>query len=297
MEVNRYYNNQNIQFIIATNNFLYRKKVNMKIRALLAATLLLGAVSSAEADITKGFYVGADIIAAKHKAKDMQNSLQLPDSTFTTHKNSKSFVTGSLGVGYQFNDLFRMDLEYVFPKKNEYTSSQGADFNYHKIKGQRIMLNGYLTYPVNDLFSIYGTAGMGYARLKSSAYQNSEAYSFNTHSNGNFAWSVGAGVSFKPIENTYIDLGYRYVDMGKADTGTSRFGAQNQKLKAKVSSSEFTLGVRYMLGELYTEDDSNYQENIYAEHVTPELRDSFERANQGREGRVSFKEYRKMTGE
>ncbi len=269
----------------------------MKIRALLAATLLLGAVSNAETDITKGFYVGADIIAAKKKAKDMHNSPQLQDGTFTVHKNSKSFVTGSLGVGYQFNDLFRLGFEYVLPKKNEFTSSQGLDMNYHKVKGQRIMLNGYLTYPVNDLFSIYGTAGVGYARLKSSGYQNSEAYSFNTSSNGNFAWSLGAGVSFKPIDNTHIDLGFRYVDMGKADTGVSRFGTQNQKMKAKISSTEFTLGVRYMLGELYTEDDSNYQENIYADHVTPELRDSFERANQGREGRVSFKEHRQMMGD
>ncbi len=267
----------------------------MKIRALLAATLLLVAVSHAETDITKGFYVGADIIGAKQKAKDMHNSLQ--EGPVVVHKNSKSFVTGALGLGYQFNDLFRMDLEYVLPKKNEFTLSQNGQLNAHKIKGQRLMLNGYLTYPVNEQFSIYGTAGIGYARLKSSGYQNSEAYSFNTKSNGNFAWSVGAGISFKPVDNTYIDLGFRYVDMGKADTGMSRFGKQNQKLKAKVSSTEVTLGVRYMLGELYTEDAYDHQENIYADHVTPELRESFERANQGREGRVSFKEYRQMTGE
>ncbi len=266
----------------------------MRVQALLATILLLGAVSNAETDITSGFYVGVNAIGAKQKAKDFDDSLQSQALPFEVHKNSKSFVTGSLGLGYQFNDLFRLDVEYVLPKKVEYSSSRGKDFNYHNVKGQRVMLNGYLSYPVNENVSIYGTAGIGYARIKSSGYQNSEAYSFNTSTKGNFAWSVGAGVSFKPVYNTYIDLGVRYVDLGKADTGMSRFGKENQKLKAKISSTEVTLGVRYMLGELYTEDDSQYQENIYAEHVTPELRESFERADQGR---VSFKEYRKMTAE
>ncbi|GGZ97657.1 hypothetical protein DC083_05115 [Ignatzschineria ureiclastica] len=266
----------------------------MKIRALLATTLLLGAVSSAETGITKGFYVNADMISAKQKAKDLDDSLQPNSGAFNIHKDSKSFLTGSLGLGYQFNDLFRIGVEYVLPKKVEYSSSRGKDFNYHNVKGQRVMLNGYLSYPVNETIDVYATAGIGYARLKSSGYQNSEAYTFNTSTKGNFAWSLGAGISFKPIENTYIDLGVRYVDMGKADTGMSRFGKQNQKLKSKISSTEFTLGVRYMLGELYTEDEFDHQENIYADHVTPELKESFERANQGREGLVSFKEYRQI---
>lgn len=156
------------------------------------------------------------------------------------------------------------------PKKNEFTSSFGNDFNTHKIKSQRLMMNAYASYPVADDFSIYGAAGLGYARLHSTA----KGYRAGTENN--FAWSLGAGVSYKPVDNTYIDLGFRHVNMGKARTSTKSNGNQ---LRAKLISNEITLGVRYMLGEWYTEDANAPTENIYADHVTPELRADFEKGN------------------
>lgn len=247
----------------------------MTIRALLATALLFGAVSSAEAEITKGFYAGADLIGSKQKAKDMNDSIRPMSGNFKTEKDHKSFVSGSVSGGYQFDDIFRVDLEYVVPKKNEFTSSYGSDFNHHKVKAQRLMVNAYATYALNETFAVYGSAGIGYAKLKSTGLQDN-AGSFDSGSNNNFAWSVGAGVSFKPLDNTYVDLGIRHVDMGKARTGWSNFGGKNEQLRTKLVSNEITLGVRYMLGELYTEDDSQPTENIYADHVTPELRESFE---------------------
>lgn len=244
----------------------------MKIRVVVASMLLLGVVSSAQAEITKGFYAGANLIGAKQKAKDMDDSIHVQGGQFTKHKDDKSFVTGSIAGGYKFDDIFRVELEYVFPKKNEFTSSFDDDFNAHKIKGQRLMVNAYASYPVTDEFSVYGSAGLGYARLKSTAAH------YPSGTNNNFAWSLGAGVSYKPIQNTYIDLGIRHVDMGKARTGSQNNGNQQ---RAKLVSNEITLGVRYMLGEWYTEDDVSTlpTENIYADHVTPELRESFERGN------------------
>ena len=246
----------------------------MKIQVALASMLLLGAVASAEIDITKGFYAGANIIGAKHKAKDMGDSI--PHDNFTKKKDSKNFVSGSIAGGYQFDDIFRVELEYVFPKSNEYTSANGTQMNHHKIKSQRLMLNAIASYPINEQFAVYGAAGLGYAKLKSTGWNTDPVGEYASGTNNNFAWSLGAGVSFKPINNTYIDLGFRHVDLGKARTGTT----DGKQLRAKVSSNEFTLGVRYMLGELYSDDGSQPAENIYADHVTPELRDSFE----GRKG-------------
>lgn len=246
----------------------------MKIQAALASMLLLGTVAHAEIDITKGFYAGENIIGAKHKAKDMGDSI--PHNDFTKKKDSKSFVSGQIAGGYQFDDIFRVELEYVFPKSNEYTSANGAQMNHHKIKSQRLMMNAIASYPINEQFSVYGAAGLGYAKLKSTGWNSTPAGDYNSGTNNNFAWSLGAGVSFKPVNNTYIDLGFRHVDLGKARTGTT----DGKQLRAKVVSNEFTLGVRYMLGELYSDDGSQPAENIYADHVTPELRESFE----GRKG-------------
>lgn len=242
----------------------------MKIQGVLASVLLLGTVAHAEIDITKGFYAGANIIGAKHKAKDMGDSV--PNNEFSQKKTSKSFVSGSIAGGYQFDDIFRVELEYVFPKSNEYTSANGAQMNHHKIKSQRLMLNAVASYPINEQFSVYGAAGLGYAKLKSTGWNSNPAGDYNSGTNNNFAWSLGAGVSYKPMNNTYIDLGFRHVDLGKARTGST----DGKQLRAKVASNEFTLGVRYMLGELYSDDGSQPSENVYADHVTPELRDSFE---------------------
>lgn len=251
---------------------------NMKVRILLASALLFGAVSSAEAEITKGFYAGASLIGAKQKAKDMDDSIHPQADQFTKHKDHRSYVTGSVAGGYQFDDIFRVELEYVIPKKNDFTASVGDDFSSHKIKGQRLMVNAYASYPVNETFSVYGSAGLGYARLKSTGTLGSFG-NYDSHSNNNFAWSVGAGVSFKPINNTYVDLGIRHVDMGKARTGMSQLGGNNGQLRAKVATNEVTLGVRYMLGEWYTEDGNAPTENIYADHITPELKESFEKTD------------------
>ncbi|UNM95450.1 porin family protein [Ignatzschineria rhizosphaerae] len=250
----------------------------MKIRALLASMLLLGAVSSAQAEITKGFYAGVNLIGAKQKAKDMDDSIHAAGGQFEKHKDNKSFVTGSIAGGYKFDDIFRVELEYVIPKKNEFTSSFGTDFNTHKIKSQRLMVNAYASYPINDDFSVYGSAGLGYARLTSKGAHNNGLSHYRSATDNNFAWSLGAGVSYKPVDNTYIDLGFRHVDMGKAKTGVKNNGDQ---LRAKLSSNEVTLGVRYMLGEWYTEDKNPVlpTDNIYADHVTPELRESFEKAD------------------
>lgn len=242
----------------------------MKIRTILVSTLLLGAFSSAQADITTGFYAGANLISAQQKANDMDGSIHTQGGQFTEHKDRKRFVSGSVAGGYQFDDIFRVELEYVVPKSNEFTSSFGADFNAHKIKSQRLMMNAYASYPVSNEFAVYGSAGLGYARLKSTAVN------YDSGSNNNLAWSLGAGISYKPVNNTYIDLGFRHVDLGKARTGSQANGNQ---LRAKLVSNEITLGVRYMLGEWYTEDEYAPTENIYADHVTPELRESFERGN------------------
>lgn len=247
----------------------------MKIRAVLASVLLLGAVSSVQAEITTGFYAGANVIGAKHKAKNMEDSL--PQTyNFTKEKDHRSYAGGSIAGGYKFDDIFRVELEYVFPKSNEYTSANGQQMNHHKIKSQRLMVNAIASYPINEQFSVYGAAGLGYAKLKSTGWQTMPHGDYSSGSNNNFAWSLGAGVSFKPIDNTYIDLGFRHVNLGKARTGNSIIDGVNKQQRAKLISNEFTLGVRYMLGELYSDDGTQPAENIYADHVTPELRENFE---------------------
>jgi opacity protein-like surface antigen len=54
-----------------------------------------------------------------------------------------------------------------------------------------------------------------------------------------------AGVSYKVLGNSHIDVGYRHIEMGDVTTGTDVFG--NQLAFKKVSADEVRVGFRYVL--------------------------------------------------
>ena len=58
--------------------------------------------------------------------------------------------------------------------------------------------------------------------------------------NNNFAWQIGAGISFAASENISLDLCYRYVDYG--DFSKTEDWETD---KVDVSANEFYLGIRY----------------------------------------------------
>ncbi len=243
----------------------------MKKSALLASMLLVGISPCALAEMETGFYAGANVLGIRQEAKKMGES-RLPGNEVVKkgakHSNS---INGSVAAGYQFDDIFRVELEYVLPQSKNYNNLTESDFYQQKIKSQRLMVNSYLSYKLKDDLSLYGVAGVGYARLKSTGNYGNH-FNYQSGSQNNFAWSLGAGLSYQATPNTAIDFGFRHVDLGKTQTATTH----NSQLKAKVISNELTLGVRHILGELYREE-APAKENIYADHVTPELRESFER--------------------
>lgn len=66
------------------------------------------------------------------------------------------------------------------------------------------------------------TPGVGVARNEMDGVTFST--SPNTHtgdSNWSLAWSAMAGAGFQLSERVILDLGYRFIDMGKAQSGTA----------------------------------------------------------------------------
>lgn len=65
----------------------------------------------------------------------------------------------------------------------------------------------------------------------------------------NFAWQVGGGFGVDLSENSTLEIGYRYVDLGKFQSGTQILsGASGQlqrRLKGDISAHEVTIGLRY----------------------------------------------------
>jgi len=62
-------------------------------------------------------------------------------------------------------------------------------------------------------------------------------------------YAAARGVSYAPIERLTLDLGYRYVDTGKSQSGWNGFtnarGLQDEMMRADVTSSEVYLGACY----------------------------------------------------
>ncbi|QCT19628.1 porin family protein [Jejubacter calystegiae] len=223
----------------------------MKINAFASVLLLTALPLSVFA--SEGYYGAARLFHADQSAREMDSSSRPGVGQFVSGHERERFYNGAFAVGYQFGNGWRTEGEYVLRKESEYTSGSTAfpdSFNHMKTDVSRLMLNVYRDYQLGYGFALYGTAGIGIARVKVDGWQGNPSRDYADSTQDNFAWSLGAGVSYSPIERLTLDLGYRYIDMGKVESGYNRFtnarGLKDEQMKARLVSSEVVLGARYL---------------------------------------------------
>lgn len=216
----------------------------------LAAAYTTGA-SAASAD-EAGYYGAARVVFAEHKAHNMASSARPGIGGFVPGQQTDKFTTGAFALGYEFGNGWRAEGEYTLPKEDTFTSGSTAfptSFNTNYIKSQRLMANVYRDFPIIDRVSVYGMAGLGISHVRSSGWQGNASRQYVAAIQNNLTWSLGAGVTYAPIERLTLDLGYRYVDSGKSQSGWNAFGnargLQDEMMRADVTSSEVYLGARY----------------------------------------------------
>ena len=220
------------------------------------ALFFSGAAFAQAADASKeeGYYGAARIVGAKHKANNMDASARPGIGSFVSIDDSSNRVTGSFALGYDFANGWRVEGEYTLPSNDEFTNGTPTgpfanSLNHHKIQSQRVMANVYRDFAVAKNVSVYAMGGLGLAMLKSDGWQGNEGRQYASASQTNLAWSLGAGVTYSPMKKLNLDLGYRYVDMGKAESGWNVFpnarGLRDEIMRANVVSHEIYLGARY----------------------------------------------------
>ena len=66
-----------------------------------------------------------------------------------------------------------------------------------------------------------------------------------------FAWSLMAGVGYQLTDRATLDFGYRYIDMGDAESGrVDNAGFVNPKVDIDdLAAHEIKIGLRFSLGE------------------------------------------------
>ena len=152
-------------------------------------------------------------------------------------------LTAGGGIGLK-SSFLRADVtaSYSFPV--EYTGTIATTNDTRaKVSSANVLLNGYL-----DLGTWYGLtpyvgAGAGGALVKVSGVQGPLASESN--SRWNLAWAAMAGVAWTVAPNVQIDFGYRYIHLGKAESG-----GPNAITFSSLGGHEARVGLRWHFNDL-----------------------------------------------
>ncbi len=243
---------------------------------------------------TGGWYlrgdVGASMIQDDKWSQDLSNDERTVNAIHSRGFLQKELGDSALigvGAGYKINSWLRGDItvDYrtgrtvngILQANENYNDDFGAlDHNLQNIYGGgRLtslvgLVNGYV-----DLGTWYGItpyvgAGVGVAhnRVKGMAETGGSNYAFgegvqtvaaSNISNGSktsFAWALMAGVSYDVTQNLKLDLGYRYLNFGEAQTGVVNCnpvfcGQTAPGIRFKdLSANEFRIGLRWALNDV-----------------------------------------------
>ena len=192
-----------------------------------------------------------------------------------------------IGAGYAINNWFRVDgtLEYRgggklssvdyynTPSTTPGTSLVGKDFYSANVSSFVGLANAYVDLGTWYCITPYIGAGVGFANNTISGFQD-QGYNYpaptgitpvvasgpgspsgtyyGKGSTTNFAWAVMAGLGYDVTSNLKLDIGYRYLNMGKATTGSSvpQFGPPTYKYTQKdLASHDFRIGMRWVFAD------------------------------------------------
>ncbi|MFG1174669.1 outer membrane protein [Erwiniaceae bacterium CAU 1747] len=220
---------------------------------LLVLPFILVAAHAAAANGGEGYYGSAKYLYGKQHASDQNTSSRPGVGRFVGGEDRDALGGASLASGYQYGNGWRTEGEYTFQQKTEFTSGSSsfpASYNHLKLKSERLMLNVFRDFDLGYNLALYGTGGLGIAKIKAGGWQGNTSRQYAGSTQKNLAWSLGAGVIYSPAEQLSIDIGYRYIDMGKVESGFNGFsnarGLKDEQMKARVSANELTLGTRYL---------------------------------------------------
>lgn len=206
-----------------------------------------------------------------HRSSFAAGSPAIPGfAEVTSSLESAAFV--GFGLGYRFNNWFRVDAtgEYrassAYSSLNHYTGSPpGCIECYDQYRatfsGGVFLLNGYVDLGTWAGITPYIGVGVGgsYNVVKDITDHNVTTGTGFGYGKGSsdwdFAWALMAGVSYAVTPNLALEMGYRYLDRGSANTGaiacanSSGGGCYLERQSFKVTSHDLRLGMRWQFAD------------------------------------------------
>ena len=230
--------------------------------------LVLGiAISLATPSIAlaEGFYATAQLGVSQH-ANDSEaygNNIAV-DSDFPSSFDTESGHVSGVGIGYLFNDQFRIEgrLGYRDSNFNDRQMGTGAreGEEYYlngNIKSVTVTLEGFYDFVNDSSFTPYIKAGVGVsnndysARLGGTGIAAFDPFDgkadgyYDDYADGDsteFSWNLGFGGTLEVSKNTSIYGEYQYASFGDVKTGQDAF-TDGFKVN-DAASHEVVIGVR-----------------------------------------------------
>lgn len=147
-----------------------------------------------------------------------------------TETDREHGLSGGIGIGYAFNDMFRADATLTHTRMGDVDgdatfTSVGATLP-GEIEGLRstsLMVSGHWdlhqTLGLTGDWQPYLSAGLGIARNDFDGYRINTTALYDGGATTSFAWMLGGGVAFKASDAWLVDLSYAYQDLGKLEGG------------------------------------------------------------------------------
>jgi opacity protein-like surface antigen len=199
----------------------------------------------------------------------------LPADAFNSFYNTSLSASAlfDVGVGYQINNWLRFDVTGEYRGGSHFqtleqvgipsTASQFGDFYRGDVSSFIGLLNGYV-----DIGTWYGVtpfvgAGVGFANnTLSGVTDQGFACQFGCSPAGGYlsdqsktslAWALMAGLDFNVTQNLKLELGYRFLDYGKLQSGISHCfngtGAGGGFSSAQCSGGGYSLATRDLMSQ------------------------------------------------
>jgi opacity protein-like surface antigen len=234
--------------------------------------------------ISSGIYLRGDIgVGITNIGKYEQDDLRSAGGSFIAKEDrSTSFFAGA-GIGYRFNNWFRVDGTFEFrgggqiggSDRLEYTNDFGRPgilTNTYKgnLSSMVALFNAYVDLGTWNCLTPYLGAGIGVAQNRVTGLTDQGANwidpvgpfaaiiqpTLGTAGSGSktgMAWALMAGVGYEVNKNLTLEVGYRYLNLGDAQSGrlVNAFTGQVQgPLKVKdIDSHDIKIGMRWNFGD------------------------------------------------
>jgi opacity protein-like surface antigen len=229
-----------------------------------------------------GWYLRGDIGVSAESAGNFFETGLNPAPT-NVQNAASGFETGGifrLGLGYQFTPWLRADItgEYRTPatwSSFDIGSSGGTFAAGGTLIPEHVTLEKSEIVVLGNVYADLGTwwcvtpfvgAGVGFAGVKLSNFQEIAIATLSIpqgqnvingnnfasdNTQWNFAWALHAGLSYKVTPGFSVELAYRYLNMGSAQSGAIVGFLNNPQGTVfhidNITSQDFTLGLRWML--------------------------------------------------